>query len=233
MVGREVLLRVEKAGADPGRPAAHASKDVSAEDDRGLPAVNDASSRCARARSSASAGIDANGQTELIEAIMGLRAPTAGTIAVAGKDVTHCGPRATLDAGVSHIAEDRHRRGLVLEFDLAENLCLREYKPPALSTRGFLSPSKMVARARKLLKEFDVRGGDPETRAGSLSGGNQQKVVIARELDRRSAGDRRRPAHARPGRRRDRVRPPAPRRGARRGARASCSCRWSSRRSAR
>ena len=70
----------------------------------------------------------------------------------------------------------------MLEFDLAENLCLREYKTPAFSTRGFLSPSKMVARARTLLKEFDVRGGDPETRAGSLSGGNQQKVVIAREL---------------------------------------------------
>ena len=71
----------------------------------------------------------------------------------------------------------------MLEFDLAENLALREYKTPAFSTRGFLSPKKMVARARKLLKEFDVRGGDPETRAGSLSGGNQQKVVIARELN--------------------------------------------------
>jgi simple sugar transport system ATP-binding protein len=71
----------------------------------------------------------------------------------------------------------------VLEFDLAENLALREYNTPAFSKRGFLSPSKMVARARKLLKEFDVRGGEPSTRAGSLSGGNQQKVVIARELD--------------------------------------------------
>ncbi len=71
----------------------------------------------------------------------------------------------------------------MLEFDLAENLALREYDTPAFSNRGFLSPKKMVARARKLLKEFDVRGGDPETRAGSLSGGNQQKVVIARELN--------------------------------------------------
>jgi simple sugar transport system ATP-binding protein len=71
----------------------------------------------------------------------------------------------------------------VLEFDLAENLCLREYRTPAFSQRGFLWPKKMVARARTLLKEFDVRGGEPATRAGSLSGGNQQKVVIARELN--------------------------------------------------
>jgi simple sugar transport system ATP-binding protein len=129
------------------------------------------------------AGIDANGQSELIETIMGLRKPDGGVITVAGTDVTHAGPRATLASGVSHIAEDRHRRGLVLEFDLAENLCLREYKTSAFSNRGFLFPKKMVARARTLLKEFDVRGGGPETRAGSLSGGNQQKVVIARELN--------------------------------------------------
>ena len=162
------------------------------------------------------AGIDANGQSELIEAIMGLRTPTRARSRVAGSDVTHAGPRDTLAAGVSHIAEDRHRRGLVLEFDLAENLCLREYKTPAFSTRGFLSPSKMVARARTLLKEFDVRGGDA---------GDARRLAVGRQpaegrhrarAHRRPAGDHRRAAHARPGRRRDRVRAPAAGRGARR-----------------
>jgi simple sugar transport system ATP-binding protein len=182
MVGRDVLLRVQKDDVKPGEPLL-SLENVSARDDRGLPAVRDVTLDVRAGEIVGLAGIDANGQSELIETIMGLRKPDEGTIKVAGRDVTHAGPRATLDSGVSHIAEDRHRRGLVLEFDLAENLALREYNTPAFSSRGFLSPSKMVARARKLLKEFDVRGGDPETRAGSLSGGNQQKVVIARELN--------------------------------------------------
>ena len=182
MVGRDVLLRVEKDDRKPGE-ALLSLEGVSARDDRGLPAVRDESLEVRAGEIVGLAGIDANGQSELIETIMGLRKPDEGTIMVAGRDVTHAGPRATLDSGVSHIAEDRHRRGLVLEFDLAENLALREYNTPAFSNHGFLFPKKMVARARKLLKEFDVRGGDPETRAGSLSGGNQQKVVIARELN--------------------------------------------------
>ena len=128
------------------------------------------------------AGVDANGQSELIEAIMGLRRPDAGSVLVQGKDITASSTRETLAAGVAHIAEDRHRRGLVLQFGLAENICLREYRSPGMSRFGWLSPKKMIARARGLLKEFDVRGGDVDTLAGSLSGGNQQKVVIAREL---------------------------------------------------
>jgi ABC-type uncharacterized transport system ATPase subunit len=182
MVGRDVLLRVEKSDTKAGEPLLSLAG-VSARDDRGLPAVRDVSLDVRAGEIVGLAGIDANGQSELIETIMGLRKPDEGSITVAGRDVTHAGPRDTLGSGVSHIAEDRHRRGLVLEFDLAENLALREYDTPAFSQHGFLSPKKMVARARKLLKEFDVRGGDPETRAGSLSGGNQQKVVIARELN--------------------------------------------------
>jgi simple sugar transport system ATP-binding protein len=125
--------------------------------------------------------VDANGQSELIEAIMGLRRPDGGTVRLEGRDITRLGPRETLDAGISHIAEDRHRRGLVLEFDLAENIGLRSYR--SMARMGWLSPRKLAARARGLLREFDVRGGDADTRAGSLSGGNQQKVVIARELN--------------------------------------------------
>jgi len=176
-----VLLRVEKGTQEPGEPLL-SLEGVSATDDRGLPAVNDVSLHVRAGEIVGLAGVDANGQSELIETVMGLRAPSAGTIQVCGRDVTHAGPRETLRAGVSHIAEDRHRRGLVLEFDLAENLALRSYKTRPFSVRGFLSRAKIGERARRLLKDYDVRGGGPETRAASLSGGNQQKVVIAREL---------------------------------------------------
>ncbi len=181
MVGRDVLLHVEKDDHPAGEPLL-AVRGLSARDDRGLPAVRDVSFEVCAGEIVGLAGVDANGQSELIEAIMGLRRPDAGQVMVAGRDVTHAGTRDTLDAGVSHIAEDRHRRGLVLEFDLAENMCLREYRQPTMSRFGWLAPSKMIARARGLLQQYDVRGGDARTRAGSLSGGNQQKLVIAREL---------------------------------------------------
>src|SRR4051794_40614998 len=177
MVGRDVLLRVEKSAAVAGEPLLEV-RDLAVRDDRGLPAVRGVSLMVRAGEIVGLAGVDANGQSELIDAVMGLRRPDAGTITVAGHDVTHAGPRETLDAGVSHIAEDRHRRGLVLEFDLAENLALRFYKRKPFSSRGFLSRTKIGERARRLLKDYDVRGGGPETRAGSLSGGNQQKVVI-------------------------------------------------------
>jgi simple sugar transport system ATP-binding protein len=181
MVGRDVLLRLDKAAAQPGEPLLQLDG-VSARDDRGLPAVRGVSLQVRAGEIVGLAGVDANGQSELIETIMGLRHPDAGSIRVCGRDVTHLGPKETLAAGVGHIAEDRHRRGLVLEFDLAENLALREYREPEMSRFGWLSPRKLVPWARRLLKEFDVRGGEPSTRAGALSGGNQQKVVIAREL---------------------------------------------------
>src|SRR3954452_5425929 len=181
MVGRDVLLRVEKPEHKPGETLLEV-RGLSARDDRGLPAMRDVSFEVRAGEIVGLAGVDANGQSELIETIMGLRRPDAGQMLVGGQDITHASTRETLAAGVSHIAEDRHRRGLVLEFNLAENISLREYRSPAMSRFGWLAPSRMVARARGLLKEYDVRGGDSETRAGSLSGGNQQKVVIAREL---------------------------------------------------
>jgi simple sugar transport system ATP-binding protein len=128
------------------------------------------------------AGVDGNGQQELVEAIAGLRAPAAGRIAVAGEDVTGRGVRATCDAGVAHIPEDRQRRGLVLDFTLAENLALREYRRPPLSRNGWLSVGTMRSRANELLAEYDVRNRDADLPASSLSGGNQQKVCVAREI---------------------------------------------------
>jgi general nucleoside transport system ATP-binding protein len=119
-----------------------------------------------------------------VDAIAGLRKPAAGRIVVSGDDVTDASARECLDTGVGHIPEDRHLRGLVLDFSLAENLALHDYRKRPESRFGWLYPRRLVARARELLREFDVRGGGPETLAVSLSGGNQQKVVVAREVSR-------------------------------------------------
>ena len=180
MVGREVLLRVDKAPHAVGQPLLEVT-DLHVRDERGLPAVDGASFTVHGGEIVAVAGVDGNGQSELIDAICGLRAPESGSIRVGGRETAGLDPRQVLDAGIAHIAEDRQRRGLVLDFTLAENLALRDYRR---HTRfGLLDPRRMVDRARGLLKEYDVRGGEPGTMARSLSGGNQQKVVIAREID--------------------------------------------------
>ena len=128
------------------------------------------------------AGVDENGQGELVETLAGLRQAEAGTIRVDGVDVTSMDVRGKLDAGIGHIAEDRHRRGLVLDFNLAENLCLRDYNRAPIAKRGLISPKRMNERAAPLLEQYDVRGGSYDALALSLCGGNQQKVVIAREI---------------------------------------------------
>jgi ABC-type uncharacterized transport system ATPase subunit len=182
MVGREVLLRVDKKAAHPGEPLLQV-EDLTVIDDRGLEAVRDLSLSVRGGEILGLAGVDANGQTELIDAITGLRPVKSGRIIVDGEDVTHVRAKDTLDAGLGHIPEDRHRRGLILPFTLAENLALHAYRKPPMSVRGLLNLRAMLARARRLLKEFDVRGGNPVTPAAALSGGNQQKVVLAREID--------------------------------------------------
>jgi ABC-type uncharacterized transport system ATPase subunit len=181
MVGREVLLQVEKSDGRPSEPALEV-RDLRVRDDRGLETVRGVSLSVRSGEIVALAGVDGNGQNELVEAITGLRRPQSGEIRVAGREVGGAGVRATSDAGVAHIPEDRQRRGLVLPFTLAENLALREYRSPPLSRRGWLNIGRMTARARSLLREYDVRGGHPGTLASSLSGGNQQKVCIAREI---------------------------------------------------
>jgi simple sugar transport system ATP-binding protein len=130
------------------------------------------------------AGVDGNGQTELIDAITGLRRAQGGAVRIAGREYRHASPREMLDAGVGHIPEDRQRRGLVLEFSIAENIALHDYAKPPDAKLGWLFPRRLIERARALIRQFDVRGGGPLTRAGGLSGGNQQKVVVAREIAR-------------------------------------------------
>jgi general nucleoside transport system ATP-binding protein len=181
MVGRDVLLRIDKAPLHRREPILEI-RDLHVRDDRDLPAVQGVDLTVHAGEVVALAGVDGNGQSELIEAITGLRPVESGEIVVEGRDRTGAGARDMVTAGVSHIAEDRHRRGLVLNFSIAENLALREYRTPKMSRRGWLSSRKMVAAARTLIREFDVRGGQPETPAAALSGGNQQKCVIAREI---------------------------------------------------
>ena len=182
MVGRDVLLRVDKPAGKPSEPVLSV-RDLHVRDDRGLEAVRGLDLQVRAGEIVALAGVDGNGQQELVDAIAGLRDPESGSVAVGGVEIAGRGVRAATDAGVAHIAEDRHRRGLVLPFTLAENLALREYRSPELSTRGWLHVRAIRDRARRLLKEYDVRGGDADSLASSLSGGNQQKVCVAREIE--------------------------------------------------
>ena len=175
MVGRDVLLRVDKAPPQPREPILEV-RDLHVRDDRDLPAVQGVDLTVHAGEIVAVAGVDGNGQSELIEAVTGLRPVEQGEIVVEGRDRTGAGARDMVAAGISHIAEDRHRRGLV------ENFALREYRTRKYSRYGWLSTRRMVTAARSLIREFDVRGGEPETLAAALSGGNQQKCVIAREI---------------------------------------------------
>jgi ABC-type uncharacterized transport system ATPase subunit len=183
MVGREVTLRVDKTPAQPG-PALLRVEDLAVLDDRGLPAVKGLSFDVRAGEIVGIAGVDGNGQTELIEALTGLRKASAGRVLLGDHDISHDSVHERLAAGLGHIPEDRLRRGMILDFTLAENLSLHDYREEPMSRFGWLHPSRMIAAARRLLAEFDVRGGRPTSRGSELSGGNQQKLVIAREVSR-------------------------------------------------
>ncbi len=183
MVGREVVLQVDKDPANPGETLLEVDA-LTVEDDRGLPAVRDVSFTVRAGEIVGIAGVDGNGQTELLEALTGLRRTSGGNVTLGGKDVTKGGARDRLDAGLGHIPEDRLRRGIILDFSLAENLALHDYRHEPNAHLGWLRPSRMVASARELISEFDVRGGTVSSKASELSGGNQQKLVVAREVSR-------------------------------------------------
>jgi simple sugar transport system ATP-binding protein len=183
MVGRDVLLQVEKAPAQVGELLLQV-EGLRAFDDRGLEKVRGISLTVHAGEIVGIAGVDGNGQTELVEVLSGLRKTSEGRVVVSGKDLTGAGAREIIDTGVGHIPEDRHRHGLVLEFTLAENLALHDFDSPPNSRFGWLFPRQLVRWARPLLERFDVRGGGVHTLAGALSGGNQQKVVLAREIGR-------------------------------------------------
>src|SRR3979411_266895 len=183
MVGRPVLLRADKGRALPGEVVLRV-RDLQVLSDRGLPAVNNLSLEVHAGEIVGIAGVQGNGQTELVEALSGLRTPVAGSIELLGRNVTRANPRQLVDAGEAHIPEDRQKPGLVLSFPVADNLVLRSYERPPFA-RGFQIVREAILRfAQRVAQEFDIRARSVGVPASTLSGGNQQKVIIAREFTR-------------------------------------------------
>ena len=181
IVGREVLLRVEKTDAEPAERILEI-KNLRIYGKHGL-AVDDVSFDVRCGEIVGIAGIEGNGQTELIEAIAGLAGAKSGMILFSGADITAKTAREIKELGIAHIPEDRHRRGLLLNADLGENSILGvHYRPPIAAAAGFIDGVAVNERVSEIIREFDVRPPNPELPARSLSGGNQQKLIIGREF---------------------------------------------------
>jgi ABC-type uncharacterized transport system ATPase subunit len=182
MVGREVLLRVEKQPAKPG-PVALAVEGLTANSDRNVPALRGVSFELRQGEILGIAGVEGNGQSELIEVLAGTRRSTGGHIRLNGREVTSLGARATRRAGIAHIPEDRRGAGLVLNYSVADNLVLGRQRSLQFSWQGLVLRVKAIfAWAKRLIAEFDIRTPSAETMARALSGGNQQKIIVAREM---------------------------------------------------
>jgi ABC-type uncharacterized transport system ATPase subunit len=183
MVGRQVILQIDKAPAHPGDVILRVDN-LQVQDDRHATTVHDVSFQVREGEILGIAGVQGNGQRELVEALTGLRRVIGGNVTLTGHDITHASPREITERGTGHVPEDRHKHGLVLSFPVRDNLVLCTYYQAPFA-RGFeIDDYAIAARAQKLVTEFDVRTPSINTTAGSLSGGNQQKVIVARELDR-------------------------------------------------
>ena len=185
MVGRPVQLEINKDDADPAEVVLNVEGLTVPSKIHKNDAVKDVSFNVRKGEIVCIAGIDGNGQTELIHGLTGLEKATAGKIEICGQDVSHASIRKRSQAGMSHIPEDRHKHGLVLGFTLEQNLVLQKYMEPQFQNHGFIKFDEVRKYADKLIEDYDVRSGQgPVTVARSMSGGNQQKAIIARELDR-------------------------------------------------
>jgi len=183
MVGRDVQLVVDRGESHPGAVALEI-RGLKVNDDRGIEAVRDLDLEVRAGEIFGIAGVAGNGQDELVEAIVGLRKPSSGTVTLKGRDLTGSSPRTINEADVAHVPADRHRFGLVLSFSVAANLVLTSYYEEPYA-HGLLRDEDAIERdAEKVIQEFDIRTPSPEVRAGTLSGGNQQKVVVGREYAR-------------------------------------------------
>ena len=185
MVGRPVQLVVDKGEAHPGDVVLnvehlHVPSKLYKKD-----AVHDVSFSVRAGEIVCVAGIDGNGQTELVYGLTGLEKPSGGHIALCGHDITHAAVRARSAAGMSHIPEDRHKHGLILDYTLAQNMVLQRYQEKRFENHGFIRFGAVREYAEELIKQYDVRSGQgADTIVRSMSGGNQQKAIVARELDR-------------------------------------------------
>ncbi len=183
MVGREVILEVEKQEATP-EEVIFSAENLHALNDRGLPALDGATFDVKVGEILGIAGVDGNGQTELTEVLTGLRSLASGKVCFKGEDVSRLTTRKRIERGMAHIPEDRQKRGLILDYPLSLNMILGHHYQKPFSRGINLNYSKIRENARGLIEEFDVRTPNEEVEAKNLSGGNQQKVIIAREFSR-------------------------------------------------
>ncbi len=183
MVGREVNLVVEKPPARPAEPVLEL-RDLRVADDRSIVTVDGVDLEVRAGEILAIAGVQGNGQTELVEAITGLRKPLGGRIVLNDVDVTGASPRTMLRRGLAHVPEDRQHDGLVLPMSVADNLVLDQHAAPAFAAFGTRRLSAVKSHAAAMIEDFDIRAENGQVPVKTLSGGNQQKVVVARELSR-------------------------------------------------
>jgi general nucleoside transport system ATP-binding protein len=183
MVGRDVLLRVEKAPAKPG-DVVLSIRDLNVNDDRDLLAVRDLSLEVYAGEILGIAGVQGNGQTELVEAITHLRPIVSGHIILEGKDITHADPRKVTELGIAHVPEDRQKNGMVANFPVKDNIRLQTYYKRPFSFGIVANDREINTQSERLVKQYDVRPPNIFNNMGALSGGNQQKAVVAREFSR-------------------------------------------------
>lgn len=182
MVGRNVTFKVDKKPATPGANVLEVSN-LSSKNKEGISVLNQLNLNVRAGEIVGIAGVDGNGQSELIEALTGLRKVDGGSIRLQGKELANQSPRYISESGLAHIPEDRHKHGLVLDFSVSENIVLESYYKAPYTRKGFLNFDAIKKQAKRLVEAFDVRTPSIETKARSLSGGNQQKAIIAREVD--------------------------------------------------
>jgi ABC-type uncharacterized transport system ATPase subunit len=183
MVGRDVLLEVKKGPSHPGEPVL-VVEDLHVVDDRGNQTVDGVSFEVHAGEVLGIAGVQGNGQTELVQALTGLREPLAGQVSISGVNVTGASPREILQQGVAHVPEDRQKDGLVLSFPISDNMILNTYYQTPFAHNLSLQEDVILTEAEQRAREFDVRTPSILTPVANLSGGNQQKVIVAREFSR-------------------------------------------------
>ncbi|CEI74039.1 MULTISPECIES: ABC transporter ATP-binding protein [Romboutsia] len=182
MVGREVNFKVDKKEAKPSNVVLEINN-LTVKDNRKISVVDELSLEVKAGEILGIAGIDGNGQSELVEALTGLRKAESGSIKINGKELLNKNPKEMFNNGIKNIPEDRHKRGLILDFTVAENTVLQNYKDKRFSKNGILNKAAIEKYADEIIERFDVRPTDHTVKSRALSGGNQQKVIIGREVD--------------------------------------------------